>query len=208
MRTLILFVLFTCSYFTLNGSGASCNSYCENNSFLSNIDVKMGYFFFSDSKMRRVYDKGGFDIQVSSTTEDLCDNLRIYGAIEYFQKSGRSIHSRQKTFFNAIPLSFGLQKSFELSEIPASLYLTVGPKYFFTWAQNNSSHISHHMHANNLGVFANIGGLYYFSRCLAFDAFGEYSYCHLRYHSGVRNSEGHGVDAGGFTFGGGLQYFF
>src|SRR5579883_1849371 len=72
------------------------------------VEVKAGYFFFTDSHMRHVYDQGGVDIQLSGSYP-IYKILHVYGSVEYLQKSGHSIHGHQKTSIWAVPLSLGLR---------------------------------------------------------------------------------------------------
>src|SRR6201998_4169062 len=56
------------------------------------LEVKAGYFFFSNSKIRKIYDKGGLDIQLCASYPfwNLTSRwaLNAYGAVEYLQRSG------------------------------------------------------------------------------------------------------------------------
>jgi hypothetical protein len=86
--------------------------------------------------------------------------------------------------------------------------MTLGPRFFFTHVHNNSPYVSRTMVSNNIGGFVNTGFFFTLYRRLKLDLFGEYSYIRLHYSSHVPNSKGHTVQAGGFTFGGGLAYAF
>src|SRR5262245_20901729 len=59
--------------------------------FQPSFEVKAGYFFFSQPKMRKIYDKNGLDIQLCASYPfwDLtCKcSLHAYGAVEYFHRS-------------------------------------------------------------------------------------------------------------------------
>jgi hypothetical protein len=172
------------------------------------FEVKAGYFFFASHSMRKVYNQGGFDIQVSGAYP-MNDYYRIYASAEYLEKSGHSEHAGQKTSFWAIPFSLGLQPVFKLlKSYPLSYYFTIGPRYYLTKAHNQSSFVSSNIHANGFGGFFNTGFMTKLKKDLFIDLFGELSYAYLRYSSSVKNSEGHKAQVGGLTFGLGLVYTF
>jgi len=179
---------------------------------LPTAEVKFGYFWFNESVMRNVYNHGGADVQLcSSWAIPGLEILHLYGSVEYFRKYGHSLGGHQSTSIWAIPLSFGVQPFFRLGDW-IQYYLTVGPRYFFVRANNNSSYVQRHMRANGCGGFANSGLLLdlgeYFGSCFFFDIFGEYSYKRLHFNSSHYGTEGHTVQVGGWTVGGGLGCFF
>ncbi len=170
------------------------------------IEVKAGYFFFTDSVMRHVYDEGGLDVQLSGSYP-FYKLLHVYGSVEYLEKSGHSINGHQKTSLWAIPLSLGLRPVFPIGD-HLQVYFTIGPRYFFVHAHNHSSYVPKKMHANGCGGFVNTGVLFIIGKHFTIDLFGEYSYKRLHFHSGKPETEGHTVQVGGLTFGGGLGYSF
>lgn len=176
---------------------------------VSDIEVKTGYFFFSSSKMSDVYDKGGVDVQISGAY-GFQKWLRVYGSLEFLQKSGHSIHGNESTSIWEIPISAGLQTWFKITsffERTLSCYLSLGPRYVFANAHNHSSYVDRSMNQNGLGGFLN-GGFVFDWRHWMVDFFGEYSNCRLHFHSSHVATEGHAVQAGGFSFGGGMGYIF
>ena len=192
MKT-IIFTLIAC---VLVGK-ASCHS---------SLEVKTGYFFFTDSTMRKVYDQGGLDMQLSATYP-ITTYLHAYGSVEYFEKSGHSLNGRQKTSIYGIPLSFGIRPVFTLSSC-VDYYFTLGPRYTFIQAHNRSSYVPKNMHGNGFGGFANMGFVFKPTQCITIDLFGEYSYTRLHFHSKKKRTTGHTVQVGGLCFGGGIGYLF
>ena len=171
------------------------------------IDAKLGYFFFTSS-LRDIYKQGGLDVQLSGGYP-VYKYLRIYGSLEYVQKSGRSLNGDQKTTIRNFPISLGLQPTFAFHFYrPVDYYFTVGPRYVFSWVHNDSNFVSRRMNANNIGFFVNTGFQFKFGNHFLIDLFGEYSYARLKFKSKVANSTGNRVQVGGFTFGGGLGYSF
>jgi len=169
------------------------------------VEAKVGYFFFTNHNMRRVFDQGGIDVQLSGSCP-VYSVLHVYGSVEYLKKSGHSTVDHQKTSLWELPLSLGLQAVFPIGDHVA-YYLTLGPRYFFVYVHNHSPYVPHRMSANGCGGFANMGFLFTMGH-FTLDLFGEYSYKRLHFHSSKPGTQGHSVQVGGLTFGGGLGYSF
>lgn len=170
------------------------------------LEVKGAYFFFSDSKMRKIFNKGGGDVQLSASYP-IWKWLQIYGSVEYMQRHGKSLGGHQKTSLWEVPLSLGLKPVIKIS--PAvHYYLTLGPRYFFVHTHANSSYVDKTLHENGCGGFANMGFNFFPVRHLVVDVFGEYSYKRMHFHSHKHNVYGEKVQIGGFAFGAGLGYAF
>ncbi|HEX2579238.1 MAG TPA: hypothetical protein VHK67_02415 [Rhabdochlamydiaceae bacterium] len=168
------------------------------------IEFKAGYFFFSSSNMRKVYDRGGLDLQLSGAFP-IYRYLRIYGSVEYMEKSGRSLGEHERTSFWALPLSLGLQPVFPVS-CYCDYYFTLGPRYVFAWVYNHFSTVPKHIKANNIGGFANTGFQFIISKHFLLDIFAEYSYVRLKINPST--AERQNVQSGGYVFGGALGYAF
>lgn len=173
-------------------------------STIMGFEVKTGYFFFSDSKMRKVYDRGGLDIQ-------LCDsyplwnltrrwNLSAYGAVEYFHRFGKSIHGGQKTSLWSIPINFGLKPTYTI-DTGMEYYFSVGPRYFYLHQHNLSSDIYKNKSGHGLGFFINTGLNYLLCDLFTLDIFGEYSSANAHLHSRSSHTYTRNIQVGGFAFG-------
>jgi len=153
-------------------------------SFILN-EVKLGYFRFGDKRLRHAYDKGVLDVQLTSSFR-FWEPLYIYGSVEYIQAEGR-FKDHAKSTVRIVPLSLGLQYIQPIT-FDLKYYLTLGPRYFFF-------HQAGH-HSSGLGGFANTGFIYYLSRHIVVDFFGEYSYKRMNH-----------LQVGGLTLGAGIGYF-
>jgi hypothetical protein len=178
----------------------------KNNSFPTLLEVKAGYFFFSDPKMRKIYDQGGLDVQLC-VSSPVWKWLQIYGSIEFFKKEGRTLNAHEKVNIWEIPLSVGLKPVARIASW-IHYYATLGPRYFFVHAYTSSPYLNKRMSDNGLGGFVNTGFNFFPYRGLFIDIFGEYSYKRMHFHSGQTNVSGSRAQVGGFTFGGGLGYAF
>lgn len=175
------------------------------------FEFKTGYFFFSDSKMEKVYDRGGLDLQlcISYPLWDMnCGwTLNAYGAIEYFHRSGRSLNGHQNTSLWSVPINIGLKPTFAITP-DMHYYFAFGPRYFYIHQHNHSSYVYKNQSRNGLGLFVNTGFNYLLCNQFTIGIFGEYSYAKTHFHSGNSNVYTRNIQVGGFTFGGGLGYEF
>lgn len=177
----------------------------------STVEFKAGYFFFSDSKMRKVYNKDGLDLQLSASYL-LCNldcrwALNAYGAVEYFQRSGHSINGDEHTSLWAIPVNIGIKPVYTIS-MNMQYYFAVGPRYFYVHQHNDSPFIYTNRSKNGLGFFVNTGINYTIDDNFFIDLFGEYSYMKTHFHSGDPTVFTRHIQIGGFTVGAGLGYQF
>jgi hypothetical protein len=175
------------------------------------FEVKTGYFVFSDSKMRKVYDRGGWDIQLCGSYPlwNLTSRwtLNAYGAVEYFHRSGKAINGDQKTSLWSVPVNIGLKPVYAISA-NTQYYFAVGPRYLYIHQHNHSSYVYKNQSSNELGFFINTGFDYVLCDQLVIAIFGEYSYAKMHSHSGKSRVYTRNIQIGGFTFGGGLGYEF
>lgn len=176
------------------------SSYSRGNSLL---EAKAGYFFFSDDKMRKVFNAGGWDVQLCGSFP-LSRWLQLYGSIEYLERHGKSLQDHQRTSIREIPLSLGLKPVVKISE-GVQYYFTFGPRYFFVHTHSHSSFMDKNLNSNGLGGFVNTGFNFFpWNGALLIDVFGEYSYKRLHFHPHKANTQGRTVQVGGFCFGFGL----
>lgn len=170
------------------------------------IEVKCGYFFFSDSKMRKIYDRGGWDVQISGSYP-IWKWLQVYGSAEYLEKYGKSLHDHQNTTIQEYPLSIGLKPVITICP-GIQYYFTLGPRVFILHQHNSSSYVNKNISRCGLGGFVNTGFNFIFCDEFFLDIFGEYSYKKIHFHSSRENVETRNIQVGGYTFGLGLGYSF
>ena len=171
------------------------------------LEVKGGYFFFTESKMRSVYDEGGLDVQVALSGR-IWKAIHLYGAAEYIERSGRSLNDHQETSIQLIPLSFGVKPTFSLTK-GVDFYLNLGPRYFIIHQHNKSDYVNTVVNQNGLGGFAGTGFYFRPNKHLVFDAYAEYSYFTRKFSTFEKaNMDSRDIDLGGFAFGGGIGYAF
>lgn len=178
----------------------------KQNTFPAIIEAKAGYFFFWDSKMRKIYDDDGLDLQIAATYP-LWKWMQIYGSVEYAEKSGRSLHEHQKARIWEYPVTLGLQAVAVITP-KIHYYFTLAPRYVYVHQHSNSSTFDRKMNHSGVGGFAGTGFHFFPREHFVVDLFGEYTYCRLHFHAHKKFAYGESAQVGGLVFGGGLGYAF
>lgn len=173
------------------------------------LEVKTGYFFFSNSKLRKIYDRGGLDIQLCAAyplwNPTSRWTLNVYGAVEYFHTTGKSIHGHKKTSLWSVPINIGIKPVYAINAC-MQYYFAVGPRYFSIHQNNHSSYVYRTISKNGFGFFVNTGFYRLLYDQYLIDIFGEYSYGKTHFHGGRSHVYTRNIQIGGFTFGGGLGF--
>lgn len=170
------------------------------------LEVKGGYFFFTNSTMRNIYHKGAWDLQVSGAYP-MWRWLHVYGSVEHLQANGRSLNGCQWTKIQENNISLGLEAMAPIG-CSTNYYLTVGPRYFFVRQKNDPAYVDGCIKNNGCGGFLNTGFLFKFCNGFTIDLFGEYSFKKMCFKSCRPRVTGHDIEIGGVTFGIGLGYTF
>jgi opacity protein-like surface antigen len=175
------------------------------------LEIKTGYFTFSDSTMRKVYNWGGLDVQLCGSyplwTPSDRWSLHAYGALELLLTSGKSLNDHQNTSLWSVPINIGLKPIYQIND-DLRYYFAVGPRYFYIQQHNDSSYVYRNRSGSNLGFFANTGLNYLLCNCLVLDIFGEYSYGTIHFRDNEPFYYTRRIQIGGFTVGLGLGYEF
>lgn len=170
------------------------------------IEGKIGYFFFLDSAMANVYDRGGIDIMLAGSFP-VWKCVNIYGSVEFFNRNSTDNESMGSKWVFGVPLSLGIKSVYEF--LPnAFTYLTVGPRYSFIQTRTDSLYVPRQANSGGIGLFVSGGFNFFISNHCLIDLFGEYSYIPVHFKTTTNNVYGRDVDAGGLTFGGGIGYEF
>ena len=169
------------------------------------LEIKPSYFFFCASPMNDIYNKGGFEIQ-GSTSVPVCNYLDLYGSIGYRTAYGHALNTCQKTSLTVMPVDIGLKPVFTIGECFYSFF-AIGPRYFHFHQRNKSPYVDCSIKGGNIGLFVNTG----FNALLAghwlLGIFGEYSYEKKKICPSKPNVLSNGaVQLGGFAFGISMGY--
>jgi outer membrane protein W len=170
------------------------------------LEFTTGYFFFTDSKMRKIYTSGGLDLQLAGSYP-IAKGLDFYSSIEYLEKSGRSIHGRQRTSIWQIPVNIGIRPVIKVAE-HIEYYLGLGPRYFYLHQHNHSSYVPKNRTRSSVGFFLNTGFHIYPSDHFFINLFGQYAWEKANISNSSNHVYGRRIQVGGVSFGAGLGYAF
>lgn len=211
----LLAVAFSSVLLATSASQGSCSECMKNIAScpFSHLlfEIKTGYFFFSNPKMRKIYDRGGLDVQLSASYPSciLTKNwtLHAYAAAEYFHRSGKSLNGHQKTSVWSVPINIGFKNIYEINA-NTQCYFALGPRYFYLHQHARSPYVYKHKAGNGLGFFVNTGINYILYDHFVIDMFGEYSYATVHFRNRRPRIYTRNIEVGGFTFGGAFGYKF
>lgn len=170
------------------------------------IDLRAGYFRFLDSTLNDMYNKGGIDVQLCGAYP-VYEQLQVYGAVEYFHRSGHPLDSDASTHVNGIPFSAGLQWMHDFYQ-SAKVYLSIGPRLSLLYFNDNTTYETPTFSTTNFGGFGNLGFLVDIGANFCIDIFGEYSYLTANFPKKVVSDHDSKPQVGGYCLGGGIAYKF
>ncbi len=163
------------------------------------LEIKPGYFFFSNHTLRKIY-HGAFEIQVSGSYP-LQHWLALYTSLGYLHAKGISLQGNLKTSMWQVPLDLGLRATAHFNECIKG-YFSIGPRYFHFHQHNDSSHVPQNIGKDGAGFFINSGLHVIAHDYFILGIFGEYGYEHKSFISTTPNVYGKPhFPIGGFTFG-------
>ncbi|MGB8467546.1 MAG: hypothetical protein WCE21_00945 [Candidatus Babeliales bacterium] len=171
------------------------------------LEIKPSYFFFWASPMKKIYNKGGFEIQCSASAP-FCNYVDLYGSVGYRTVRGHALNSGERTSLTVIPVDIGLKPVFNFCN-RFYYFFAIGPRYFHFDQHNKSPYVDRTVKGNFIGLFLNTGFNVLLANCLSFGIFGEYSYEKNKVHPKMVNVYSNGnVQIGGLAFGGSVGYAF
>ena len=171
------------------------------------LEIKPSYFFFYDSPMKKVYNKGGFEIQGSASVP-VCHYLDFYGSLGYRHVSGHALNTCEKTSLILVPIDIGLKPIVKFCE-RFYYFLAMGPRFFYFQQKNKSPYVDCSITSGGVGLFVNTGFNVLFLDHFLLGLFGEYSYEKKKICPQMPNVYSNGsVQIGGLAFGLSLGYAF
>lgn len=171
------------------------------------LELKPSYFFFTSCPLSKIYDKGGFEVQ-GSTSVPLCTYVDFYGSIGYREAWGRALNTCEKTRLTVLPIDIGLKPVFNVCE-RFYYFFAIGPRFFYFHQHNSSPYVDCRIKGGGVGLFANTGFNVLLADCVLLGMFGEYSYEKKSICPKRPNVYSNGnVQMGGCAFGVSLGYAF
>ena len=171
------------------------------------LEIKPSYFFFPQYPMNEIYDKGGFEIQVSGSVP-FRNYFDFYSSIGYRRVCGRALNSCEKTNLSVIPVDIGIKPIFNFCE-KFYYFFAIWPRFFFFQQNNNSPYVNSEINDCGIGVFANTGLNVLIKDSFLFGIFGEYSFEKKKiYPIGLNVYSNSSAQLGGLAFGLSFGYAF
>lgn len=210
--TLTVLALFPFGLFGENSQEVESQSefYFEYDSYIDPekkwyFEIKPGYYYFSDSDMRRFFDDGGFSFRAESGCK-FWDPLMVWIDAGYFQKEGRAIGGDEKIELKLATITLGLKVIYSFADW-ISAYAGAGPRLFMMMMDNYSPFVRGE--DNEVGIGGGFdAGFWLFPSCsypnLFFDLFADYSWKKMKVEPDELSSADSDVDVSGLTAGLGL----
>ena len=170
------------------------------------IEIKASYFFFATSDMNKVYEDGGFQVQLSGSYP-VWKILQVYASTGFAETSGHSLSFHQNTYLWQLSADLGLKPIFTINSL-VQYYFALGPRYFYAQQHNNSPYVHRTLNKNGAGLFVNSGFNLFPLPHLVIDIFGEYAYEPVHFSSSRSGVYGRNTQLSLFSFGAGVGYAF
>ncbi len=135
-----LAVLLTTNCFTQEEE--SCVEFCFDNDPCCDpvkrwyFEVKPGYFYFTDSEMRRFFDHGGFTFR-GEVGCNFWGPLIVWADGGYFQKKGQALGGAERIDFKLASITLGLKAIYYFNDYVA-VYAGAGPRLLIMLMHNYS----------------------------------------------------------------------
>ena len=145
-------------------------------SFEAFLEVRGGYFFPQEKRLRDIYHGGGWEPEVEARFR-FYDHFDAWVNVNAFLQSGRSSLGTP-TFVQIYPLSVGVNYAFEIID-HFDFYLGVGPVITWLIISDNSPYVKRSIFQTGGGVTSKTGILYHFPKWIYLDFYADYSYMYI-----------------------------
>lgn len=169
------------------------------------IEVKPGYYYFTDSSMREFFNKGGFTIR-GETGYRFWKPFTVWLDAGYFEKKGHALGRDDHTKIMLGTFTIGLKTIFDLADW-LSFYAGAGPRLFLLKMHNETPFIRSIDNEINFGGGFQGGFWLYPIPCYRpffLDLFVDYSWKKMRIHECELSSANFDLDVSGISAGVGL----
>ncbi|MCH9811458.1 hypothetical protein K0U07_01695 [bacterium] len=169
-------------------------------SFQSSLQVRGGYFFPQEERLRDIYHGGGWEPEIEAR---FCFYEKFDAWVNFnaFWRSGRSSLGRP-TFIQIYPLSIGVNYNIEIID-HFDFYLGVGPVITWLIISDNSPYVKRSIFQTGGGVTSKTGITYHLPKWVFLDFYADYSYMYIGsfHQDGVETNS---LNVGGLRLGLGL----
>jgi outer membrane protein W len=135
--------------------------------------------------------------------------LNIWCEVDYFSRGGKAIHLDSSVHITIIPLTLGLKYIYCFNK-HYGIYLGAGGKYYFVQMINRFSPLYHrNTFRHGLGGVVEIGNEISINKHFVIDVFASASFKRIHGASNLpSNTDGFGMQIGGWNVGGAVGYKF
>lgn len=173
------------------------------------IEVKPGYYYFTDKTMRQFFDNGGWTARAEMGYR-FWKPLAVWLDAGYFQKKGHALGGSQDLRLKLATITLGLKGIFYWGNSFA-FYGSAGPRLFMMLLHNDSTFVR--SEDNQVAIGGGFSaGLWIFPvpwvRDLFLDLFADYSWKNMGIDKDENSSFNFDVNVSGITGGLGLGYRF
>jgi len=171
------------------------------------LETRFSYFRPFSSTFRELFHNGGIDYTIESTIP-VWRGLSVWGAVDYFSRSGSMIGINRSLHITIVPVTLGLKYIYSFNRY-YGLYLGAAPKYYFVEMVNRVFPIDHTTHRNGLGGVVEAGNIICINKRIVVDIFASCSFKNIKGPDGLPpNMSSFSMQVGGWNIGGGLGYKF
>lgn len=173
------------------------------------IEVKPGYYYFTDKSMRDFFDNGGWTVR-AETGYRFWKPLTVWLDAGYFQKKGHALGGSQDLRLKLASMTLGLKGLFYWGNSFA-FYASAGPRLFMMLLHNDSTFVRSEDNQVSLGGGFNLGFWVFpvpWVPDLFLDLFVDYSWKNMGIDKDENSSFNFDVNVSGLTGGLGLGYRF
>lgn len=169
------------------------------------FEIEPGYFFFTDSDMRKFFSDGGFTIR-AETGYKFYGPLIVWVDAGYFHKNGSAIGGTEKLKITLATLTLGLKGIYYFNPYIAA-YAGLGPRLFLLMMHNHSPFVR--SVDNEIGIGGGFdAGFWIFPvpqwPNFFFDAFADYSLKKMKIEEDEISSFDNDVNVSGLSVGLGI----
>lgn len=172
-----------------------CNWNCN---YGMELKFRAAYFYPIEGLFREIYTRNLCEYQLE-LSKDIVGPTTAWVNVGWFTKSGRSIGLNDKTRISLVPVSFGFNYKFCLTDC-MNVYLGAGVSYVNVRIHDDSDFVHRHTNKGSWGGVIKTGIQYFFTQSLFGDVFADYQYNKLN----VSGFNRHDAQVGGYKIGAGI----
>lgn len=169
------------------------------------VEAKIAYFRPTDSKIRRIYDRGipmgGLEGSVQAWRW-----LYPWASVSYLQQIGHTQTLHNRTQVQLVPIGFGLKFLWDFK--PLSVYAGAGPLISYVRMKDYSPYVSPTSSKWAWGGVGKVGLIFFPVKHFSVDIFADYSYMKFDFGNSGGNVIRTDANFSGWSFGGALGVAF